>query len=115
MPDLTFSLSRYDGPATINSVEFPKTRLVEHADLDNGAIRKQWEGEAEVLRSEAPRVSPQWADIEGPVEIRLPGGEVVWAHIVGMTLTDNNDLGIEVWRLELVGVGPLREAGVPAP
>lgn len=96
-----FSLSRYDGPATVRGVEFARVRLSEHADTEQGAIRKGWEGTAEVTASAAPEVGPGWAATEETVQVRLPEGGTGNAHIRGMTLTDGR-----YWEVELLGTGP---------
>jgi hypothetical protein len=100
MPEISFSLSRYDGPAVVNGVQFAEVHLSEHADSDGDGILKSWDGTAEVARSEAPEVSPDWAT-SGPVEVRIPEGGSGNAYIHGMTLTDGR-----YWKVELSGAGP---------
>ncbi|MCI4143049.1 hypothetical protein [Streptomyces sp. MMS20-AI2-20] len=99
MPDLTFSLSRYDGPATVNGVPFAEVHLIEHAHTEGDGLLKSWEGTAEVARREAPGVSPDWAlDV---VQVQLPGGGEGTAYVHNMTLTDGR-----YWKLDLSGRGP---------
>lgn len=100
MPEITFSLSRYDGPASVNGVQFAEVHLSEHAESDGDGVLKGWEGTAEVARSEAPEVHPDWA-LSGPVEVGLPGGGTGNAYIHGMTLTDGR-----YWKVDLSGAGP---------
>jgi hypothetical protein len=101
MPETTFNLYSYDGPAFVNGVQFGEVHLRESADSDGGTIRKSWEGEGVVSTSDAPEVSPAWADIEGPIEVRLPAGGTGLAHLTAMALTDGR-----MWSVELVGEGP---------
>ncbi|MFF7452107.1 MULTISPECIES: hypothetical protein [unclassified Streptomyces] len=99
MPEISFDLHRYDGPATVNGVQFAEVHLSEHADSDGDGVLKGWEGTAEVARSEAPDVTPDWALTS--VQVRLPEGGTGTAYIHGMTLTDGR-----YWKLELCGSGP---------
>lgn len=101
MPEITFDLYRYDGHASVNGVDFARVHLSEHADSDGGKIRRGWQGTAQVGRRAAPAVTPEWASIQGPVEVRLPEGGTGRAFIQGLTLTD----GL-FWEVELLGVGP---------
>ncbi|MFZ3556464.1 MULTISPECIES: hypothetical protein [unclassified Streptomyces] len=100
MPEMSFSLSRYDGPAVVNGVRFTEVHLREHADSVGDGVLKGWEGTAEVARSEAPEVHPDWA-LPGPVAVQLPEGGSGNAYIHGMTLTDNR-----YWEVNLSGTGP---------
>lgn len=105
MTQISFDLHRYDGPASVNGVDFARVRLAESAEQHGEGVLKSWEGTAEVSRSRAPEVSPDWASA-GPVEVRLPEGGTGTAYITGMTLSDNNEVGIETWTLDLAGKGP---------
>lgn len=99
MPEISFSISWYDGHATVNGVQFAEVHLWEHADSEGDGVLKGWQGTAEVARSNAPDVTPDWALTS--VEVRLPEGGAGTAYIHGMTLTDGR-----YWKLELSGAGP---------
>lgn len=101
MPEISFSLSRYDGPATVGGIHFSKVHLVESAEAGDSTVTRSWEGTAEVAKSEAPEVAPEWAFAPGPVPVRLPEGGVGSAYITDLTLTNGR-----FWSVELVGKGP---------
>lgn len=97
---MTFSLSRYDGPATIHGVEFTEVHLVESAESGDHTVVKSWEGTAEVAMSEAPEVSPEWATVPDQVDVRLPEGGTGTAYITNFALIDGR-----FWKVELLGKG----------
>lgn len=99
MPEISNSISRYDGPASVNGVDFAEVHLSEHAEPEGDGFLKSWEGTVEVARGEAPEVSPDWAT-SGPVEVRLPDGRTGNAYI-HMMLTDGR-----YSEVTLVGAGP---------
>ncbi|MEU4091832.1 hypothetical protein [Streptomyces sp. NPDC026673] len=101
MSETSLSLSRYDGPARIGGIDFAEVHLSEHAGTESGESRMGWEGTAEVTRSEAPGIGPEWAVKPGPLEVRLPHGGVGSANIRSLSLTDGT-----FWVVELLGVGP---------
>lgn len=97
---MTFSLSRYDGPATVHGVEFAEVHLVESAEPGEHTVVKSWEGTAEVAKREAPEVSLDWATTPDQVEIRLPEGGTGTAFIMNLTLIDGR-----FWKVDLLGRG----------
>ena len=101
MSQITFSLSQYDGPATIDGIRFTRVSLGEHADQAGIEIRKGWEGTAGVAKSEAPEVTPEWLQRPGTVQVALPEGGTGAACITGIALIDNR-----FWEIDLCGVGP---------
>lgn len=104
MTQISFDLHSHDGPASLNGTAFARVRLSEGAEQNGDGILKYWEGTAEVSRSAAPGVSPDWAT--GPVEVCLPEGGTGTAYITGMALSDDNEFGIETWTIGLTGKGP---------
>ncbi|MBW5420278.1 hypothetical protein GKQ77_01665 [Streptomyces sp. BG9H] len=101
MSQITFSLSRYDGPAVIGGIRFAQASLREQADQEGDGVIKSWEGTASVARSEASEVTPEWLERPGPVKVGLPEGGTGTAHITGAALIDDR-----LWELDLVGAGP---------
>ena len=113
MPETTFSLRHYDGPATINGVEFTAVRINEHASSEGGRIRKGWDGVATVPRSDAPTITPEWMDAtarEDVINVRLPGSSQRPDGYTGRARPTNatyvDDDGFRYWRISFAGIGP---------
>lgn len=106
MPDTTFNLHWYEGPAHINGVEFTNVHVSEHADSDGPGVIKSWEGTASVPKRSAPTITAAWLEeaMQQPVEVRLEGDAVGRAYITGAAL--HNDNGRERWSVDFTGTGP---------
>ncbi|MEU6342210.1 hypothetical protein ABZ883_14860 [Streptomyces sp. NPDC046977] len=100
MSAIEISLSRYDGPAMINGVEFARVRIGEHAEGGDGWVVRSWDGAAKAARSEVPAVNSDWALLPGPVEVRVPEVGTGRAYIQSVTLDGS------LWEIELTGEGP---------
>lgn len=85
----------YDGPVTIDGVQYPTARLREHRD----DYLRSWDGAAWVAASSTPKgFSPSLAT--DPVPVELPDGR----H--GNALITNISFDGACWKLELAGTGP---------
>lgn len=107
MAKTTFSLHWYDGPATINGVEFPDVHVGEHADSDGTVICKGWEGVATVSKTNAPAINSEWMNTTAQkpsIEVLLPAGGSGQAHVTEAAFVDDD--GFRYWRICFAGVGP---------
>lgn len=90
----------YDGPLTVDGVQYPTARLREHRERvgEDGYLRS-WDGAAWIAASRTPQgFAPTLAT--DPVEVALPDGRS------GHALVTNVSFDGAYWKLELTGTGP---------
>ncbi|MEU5742018.1 hypothetical protein ABZ784_29005 [Streptomyces tendae] len=107
MPETTFSLHSYRGPAQINGVDFAHVTISEHADSGVDTVIKGWEGSAKVSKTDAPTITPEWMENTARktvIEVQLPDGGTGQAYPTGAAHVQDGSL--EYWTIDFTGIGP---------
>lgn len=101
----TFELHRYDGPATVAGIDFPRVQLWEGAESGTQGVPviRWWEGGIKCSRLDVPDLTPTAAAAmtEGTVDVVVPNVGEGRAYVAQVTLTDQY-----LWEVELRGTGP---------